>query len=114
MNYELRMLLRLPRKPILIWNFNKENLKTQVELCAAAVGGMDVLLEKPFIIAGGAASVPLSHGEDTLDKLLYMFELGLPTPYIAATMMGVYFPVTLADLWYRGFVKLWLDFCFHN
>ena len=41
--YELRMLLETTTKPILIWNFNKENLKTQVELCAAAVGGMDVL-----------------------------------------------------------------------
>lgn len=100
--YELRMLLETTTKPILIWNFNKENLKTQVELCAAAVGGMDVLLEKPFMIAGGAASVPLSHGEDTLDKLLYMFELGLPTPYIAATMMGGTSPVTLAGSLVQG------------
>lgn len=92
--YEVRMLLEATDKPLLVWNFTKENLKTQVELCAAVAGGMDKFLEKPFILAGAAASTPLAHAEDTLEKLMYMYELGLPTPYTAGGMLGGTAPIT--------------------
>lgn len=100
--YETRMLLEATTKPQLVWNFTRESLKTQVDLCAAVAGGLNKFLEKPFIIAGGAASVPLSHAEDTMDKMLYMFELGLPSPYVAATMMGGTSPRTLAGSLVQG------------
>lgn len=100
--YEVRMLLETTTKPLLIWNFEKDSIKTQVEMCAAVVGGLDKLLAKPFVIAGGAATTPLAHSEDALDKLLYMFELGLPTPYVAGTMLGGTAPVTLAGSFVIG------------
>lgn len=100
--YETRMLLEATTKPQIVWNFTRESLKTQVDLCAAVAGGLDKFLEKPFIIAGGAASVPLSHAEDTMDKMLYMFELGLPSPYVAATMMGGTSPRTVAGSLVQG------------
>ncbi|HWR45914.1 trimethylamine methyltransferase family protein [Sporomusa sp.] len=94
--YEARILLENTTKPFLTWNFDIESIKTQIEMCAEVVGGMDKLVAKPFVILGAAASTPLAHAEDALDKLLYMFEIGMPTPYIAATMLGGTAPVTLA------------------
>lgn len=100
--YEAKILLENTTKPILVWNFDLESFKTQIEMCAAVAGGMDKFLDKPFIIAGGASSTPLAHSEDALDKMLYMFELGLPSPYIAATMLGGTAPATLAGSFVMG------------
>ncbi len=100
--YETRILLENTTKPMLLWNFNEYNLKKQIELCAEVVGGMEKFLAKPFVILGGAASTPLAHAEDTIDKLIYMFKLGLPTPYIAATMLGGTAPVTMAGSFVVG------------
>lgn len=94
--HELRKLLETTAKPILIWNFDTFGIKTQVEMCAAVAGGLDKFLEKPFVIAGAPSSSPLAHAEDVLDRMLYMFEIGLPTPYVASPMVGATAPVTLA------------------
>lgn len=100
--YEARILLENTTKPIIVWNFDLDGIKTQVEMCAAVAGGMDKFLAKPFILAGGAASTPLAHSEDALDKMLYMFKLGLPGPYVAATMLGGTAPATLAGSFVMG------------
>lgn len=94
--HELRMLLETTTKPILLWNFDTNGIKTQVEMCAAVAGGLDKLKAKPFVIAGASPTSPLAHAEDVLDRLLYMFEVGLPTPYVAAPMIGATAPVTIA------------------
>jgi trimethylamine--corrinoid protein Co-methyltransferase len=104
--YELRMLLETTTKPILVWNFSESSFRTQIELCAAVAGGMDKFLEKPFILAGGASSPPLSHSQEALGKMLYMFELGLPSPYIAGTMMGATAPVSIAGALVTGLADI--------
>ncbi|HWR42706.1 trimethylamine methyltransferase family protein [Sporomusa sp.] len=100
--YETRILLEHTTKPHWLWNFTRDNIKAQVEMCAAVAGGMDKFLAKPFVIAGAGASTPLAHAEDTLDKLLYMFEIGIPTPYVVATILGGTAPVTLAGSFVMG------------
>lgn len=94
--YEVRELLKTTDKPLLLWNFDTDGTKTELEMCAAVAGGMDKLLEKPFIIAGAPCSPPLAHAEDVLDRLLYMFEMGVPTPYVSSPMIGASAPSSMA------------------
>lgn len=100
--YEFRMLLESTNKPIVGWQFNGPNLDFQIELAAARVGGMDQLLDKPFILGGAAASVPLSHSEEAMDKVITFSKYGIPFQYVAATMMGGTSPVTLAGSLVQG------------
>lgn len=100
--YETRMLLETTIKPQWIWQFTVENLKTQLEMFAAVMGGMDKVLEKPPILPTAGASTPLAHSEDALDKLMYMADLGLPCGYAVATMMGGTAPITLASSFALG------------
>lgn len=100
--YETRILLEKTSKPLLLWNYTLDSIKSQVEMCATVAGGMDNLQAKPFVILGTTSASPLAHVEDELEKLLYMFEQGLPTPYLASTMLGANAPVTLAGSFVTG------------
>ncbi|HWR45915.1 trimethylamine methyltransferase family protein [Sporomusa sp.] len=101
--YETRILLENTTKPLLLWNFERCGIEAQAEMCAAVAGGMDKLQAKPFVILGANSTPPLAHDRESLDKLLYMFELGLPTPYVAGPMLGASAPVTLAGNLVMGF-----------
>lgn len=94
--YETRLLLETTTKPHWLWQFNLENLKAQIDMFAACAGGMDKFLAKPFVVAGAAASTPLAHADDSLEKVMYQWEVGIPAPYVTALMLGGTVPVTLA------------------
>ncbi|KAF5030146.1 Glycine betaine methyltransferase [anaerobic digester metagenome] len=94
--YELRELLAATTKPILLWNFDADGFEDEMQMCATVAGGMDQLIKKPFIIAGGSPSPPLAHAEEVMDKMMAMFRYGVPTPYVCGPMVGASAPVTLA------------------
>lgn len=100
--YETRLLLETTTKPIWLWQFDIENLKAQMDMFATCAGGMDKFLAKPSVVAGGAASTPLCHAEDTLEKVMYMNEIGIPTPYVVACLLGGTTPVTIAGSYVLG------------
>lgn len=93
--YELRALLETTTKPKLIMSGDVAELKAQVEMCALAAGGLDHFLEKPFIISGAPSTPPLTHADDVLERVLYMYEMGLPAPYISSPMIGVSAPASI-------------------
>jgi len=94
--HELQALLETTRKPKIIMNETLEELNAEIDLCAAAVGGMDALLDKPFIIAGATPIPPLTHPNDVLERAMRMWELDVPTPYIISPMTGVSSPASIA------------------
>lgn len=94
--YEVRTLLEYTSKPIQLWSHNKENFLAIANLCAEVKGGMDQLKEKPFVITGSSAFPLLGHSEHDVDRLISMFELGLPTMYVCSGILGTSAPMTIA------------------
>lgn len=94
--YEVRTLLEHTTKPIQLWNTCKENFLAQAELCAAAAGGMEEFVAKPFVVAGSASFPLLGHAKEDLDKLLCMFEMGIPSCYVSSGILGFSAPMTMA------------------
>lgn len=94
--YEVRELLKGTTKPVLLMSTNLLEIETSYKLCCAVAGGEENFQKKPFAIAGADCASPLTHNAANVDTILYMFEKGIPTPYIAAPMIGATGPVTLA------------------
>ncbi len=94
--YEVRELLAATAKPILLMTTNLLEIETTYRMCCEAAGGEENFRKKPFAVAGASATSPLTHNAENVETLLFMFEKGIPTPYIAAPMIGATAPVTLA------------------
>lgn len=94
--WEVRELLEATAKPVLLMTTNLLEIETTYKMCCEAVGGEENFRKKPFAVAGASATSPLTHNAENVDTLLFMFEKGIPTPYIAAPMIGATAPVTAA------------------
>ncbi|SHF10566.1 trimethylamine methyltransferase family protein [Lactonifactor longoviformis] len=94
--YEARELLEATAKPVLLMTTNLLEIETTYRLCCEVAGGEENFRKKPFAVAGASATSPLTHNAENVETLLFMFEKGIPTPYIAAPMTGATAPVTLA------------------
>jgi trimethylamine---corrinoid protein Co-methyltransferase len=82
-------------KPIPFITWNKKNLKTIIEIASIFSGGLDNLVEKPFIIQFSEPTSPLTHTKDAVDKLLYSAEVGIPTVYFPCNTMGGTGPMSI-------------------
>lgn len=94
--YEVRELLEATAKPVLLMTTNMLEIETTYRMCCEVAGGEENFRKKPFAVAGASATSPLTHNDENVATLLFMFEKGIPTPYIAAPMTGATAPVTLA------------------
>ena len=85
-------------KPIVFITNGLKELKDVVEMASAIAGGLDTLVEKPFIVSYPEPASPLFHVKEAVEKLLYSAELGLPVVYTPCPMSGGTAPVTMAGL----------------
>ena len=86
--YEFVSTVKYTVKPIPFITWNKKNLKTIIEIASIFAGGLDGLVEKPFIIQYSEPTSPLTHTKDAIDKLLYSAALGIPLTYFPCNTMG--------------------------
>lgn len=93
--YEVKELLNATTKPLVLMTTNMLEIEATYRMCCEVAGGEDKFKQKPFAIAGASATSPLTHNDENVETLLYMFEKGIPTPYIAAPMIGATAPVTV-------------------
>ena len=93
--YEVQQLLESTSKPLVLMTTNMLEIEATYRMCCEVAGGEEAFRQKPFAIAGASATSPLTHNDENVETLLYMFEKGIPTPYIAAPMMGATAPVTV-------------------
>lgn len=94
--YEVRQLLAATTKPVLLMTTNMLEIETTYQMCCAVAGGEENFRKKPMAIGGASATSPLVHDDENIATLLYMFEKGIPAPYVAAPMIGATAPVTVA------------------
>ncbi|MDO4542800.1 MAG: trimethylamine methyltransferase family protein [Bacillota bacterium] len=93
---EVDAMVRNTTKPICTWAFNAENMEAIFKMCAAVVGGEDMLRQKPFLIVYSEPTTPLSHSKDALEKLIIAAKYGVPCIYTPGMILGGTSPTTIA------------------
>jgi len=83
-------------KPIFYTAAGVEDLALINALAAAAVGGTDILREKPVHIHYAEPLTPLTHSSGAVKKLFYCADNLIPVTYTPGMMSGASAPVTLA------------------
>jgi len=67
-----------------------------VAMAAVVAGGMERLRLNPTLAGYSQITSPLTHGETSTGKLLYLAEVGIPIIHMPSPMMGGTAPITLA------------------
>jgi trimethylamine--corrinoid protein Co-methyltransferase len=94
--HQFALMLKNTTKPIVFISGDRADCETIVAMAAAAAGGIEQLRLNPTLLGYSQATTPLQHPADSLGKLLFMAEQGLPMVHMPSPMMGGTAPVTMA------------------
>jgi trimethylamine--corrinoid protein Co-methyltransferase len=83
-------------KPIFYTATGSEDMAVINAMAAAAVGGVDILREKPIHIHYAEPLTPLTHSSGAIKKLFYCADNLVPVNYTPGMMSGASAPITLA------------------
>jgi trimethylamine--corrinoid protein Co-methyltransferase len=83
-------------KPIVFTASSKENLADIYDMACMIAGSEEALRRNQFIVHFTQPIAPLIHSRDSLEKLLFCVEKGIPVIYTAASTMSQNGPATLA------------------
>ncbi len=83
-------------KPMVFTAASLANLKDIHQMACNIAGGEEEFQKKPFIIHYTEPIAPLIHPKDSLEKMLYCAENGIPVIYTSATTAAQNGPATLA------------------
>jgi len=94
--YHFREMVTNTRKPIVYTAWDRPNLEAIVEMAEAVAGGPAALQRSPFLALYSEPISPLTHAEESGQKLLFLAKKGLPVVYTPGLMLGATAPVTVA------------------
>ena len=83
-------------KPVVFTSWNAANLAAIIEMAAVVAGGEDGLRENPFLVLYTEPISPLTLGQESTQKLMFMAERGLPVVFAPGMITGATGPITLA------------------
>ena len=79
--YQMLAMLRHTKKPIIYVTTSIQNTKHSVAMAEVVAGGADALRRRPFAANYINISHPLRHNPESVQKLLWLSEKGLPFVY---------------------------------
>lgn len=94
--YHFREMVSNTNKPIIYTAWSRTNLEDIIEMAESIAGGPEALRRKPFMALYSEPISPLTHAEESCEKLLLLAGKGLPVVYTPAVMIGGTAPVTIA------------------
>jgi len=94
--HQFALMLRHTAKPVVFISAGRADCEAIVGMAAAAAGGLDQLRLNPTLLGYSQVTTPLIHPEESLAKLLYMAEMGLPMVHMPSPMMGGTAPMSMA------------------
>ncbi len=94
--YHFREMLHNTTKPIIYTAWSRGNLEDIVEMAEVVAGGAEALRRSPFMALYSEPISPLTHAQESCEKLLFLAEKGLPVVYTPGIMVGATAPVTIA------------------
>jgi len=83
-------------KPILYTAWSLDGMVAIHKMAITVRSNEDDFRTKPFIIQYAEPITPLQHTSESLEKLLFCAEKGIPVAYVSAPIMGATSPVTVA------------------
>ena len=94
--YQMQTMLMNSIKPILFVTTEFEGCVKAVEMAEIVAGGAESLRRNPLCALYINVTAPLVHNRESLQKLLFMAEKGLPTTYTPVVLRGASGPITPA------------------
>ena len=101
-------------KPIVNIADNRVELSQMWKIAAILRGGEQQLRDKPFTIQYAEPISPLMHPKDSVDKLLFCAEVGMPVIYSPAPMAGTTAPITIAGHVVQGVAESLVGLVIHQ
>ncbi|MBF0529921.1 MAG: trimethylamine methyltransferase family protein [Deltaproteobacteria bacterium] len=93
--HQFSLMIEHTVKPIVFIAGGRRDCELIVAMAAAAAGGEEALRLNPTLLSYSQVTTPLVQPEESLAKLLFMAEKGLPTVHMPSPMMGGTAPVTM-------------------
>ena len=94
--HEFIGMIRGSVKPTCYTANNREDMEDIYRIACAVAGGETELREKPFLILYAESISPLLYPDESVDKLLFCAEKGIPVTYPPSPNTGGGGPITLA------------------
>lgn len=109
-----RAMAQNTRKPLVVTCKNTTDLKAMWEIASAIRGSEEALVAKPYFISYTESVSPLAHMDESLDKLLFCADVGLPSLYTPAPLAGATAPVTLPGMLAQGLAEYYQGMVIHQ
>ena len=109
-----RAMVQNTRKPLVVTCEGERDLTAMWQIACAVRGGAEALTEKPYFISYTESVSPLAHMDESLDKLLFCADVGVPTLYTPAPLTGATAPVTLPGLLAQGLAEYYQGMVIHQ
>ncbi len=94
--HQMREILAQTTKPSMFVTTSFEGALDAVKMAAVVAGGMDALRRNPITSCYVNIAGPLHHDQESLQKLLYFSQEGVPFCYVPVVLRGFNGPVTQA------------------
>lgn len=91
-----RAMVENTTKPLVVTAEGAEDLEAMWQIGCALRGGAEALAAKPYFIPYSESISPLVHMDESLSKLLFCADVGMPILYTPAPLAGATAPITLA------------------
>ena len=101
-------------KPIVVTAQGRDDLKAIWEVAKLLRGGEEQLRAKPYWIHYAEPISPLKHPVDSIDKLLFCAETGMPVIYSPAPIAGSTAPMTIAGHVVQGLAESLFGLVIHQ
>jgi trimethylamine--corrinoid protein Co-methyltransferase len=93
---QFRAMIEATTKPLVMTAGGVETVDPMYRLACEVRGGADALREKPYFVMYNQPVSPLKHPFETVDKLLYCADRGIPSTYCPSPVAGGTAPITTA------------------
>jgi trimethylamine--corrinoid protein Co-methyltransferase len=94
--HHFNTMVRNTVKPIVYTAWDRDNLADILDMAEVVAGGPEELRRRPFCALYSEPISPLTHAEESCDKLLEVCGRGLPVVYTPGMQIGGTAPVTIA------------------
>jgi trimethylamine--corrinoid protein Co-methyltransferase len=109
-----RAMVKNTIKPLCVVAENRQDLAAMTDIAAAVRGGHDELAAKPYFVLYLEPTSALSHPVDSLEKLLFCADHGIPAIYSPAPLAGGTAPITIAGQVCQGTAESLLGLVIHQ
>ncbi len=112
--YQFEAMVSSTIKPIMFTAWDKEGLEDIYRMALAVAGNEKNLQQNPFLINYSEPIAPFVHPKDSLQKLLFCAEKGIPVEYHCISMAGATGPATLAGSFVQANARMLSGMVIHQ